>query len=54
MIHIEPRIPQIKIDPEQSDKVFIVRADILGVNKDEIRVVSGDRVFVARDVLELE
>lgn len=46
-----PEEPQIKMDVSEDDKAFPVKAEIPGVQKDDIKVsIDGDRVSISAEV----
>jgi len=48
--HIEP-MGEIRVDVEENDKDYVVRAEIPGAKKDDIRVeIDGNRVAIAAEV----
>jgi HSP20 family protein len=48
--HLEP-IGEIRVDIDETDKEYLVRAEIPGAKKDDIRVeIDGNRVAIAAEV----
>lgn len=48
--HLEP-MGEIRVDIDETDKEYVVRAEIPGAKKDDIRVeIDGNRVAIAAEV----
>jgi HSP20 family protein len=52
-VRFEQQVPQIKIDVKENDGAYVVRADIPGVKKEDIKVdVDGNVVSISAEVKE--
>jgi HSP20 family protein len=50
-VQLEQQVPQIKMDVKESDGTYVVRADIPGVKKEDIKVnVDGNVVSISAEV----
>ena len=51
VIYEEPRAIELKVDVTEDDKTYVVRADIPGVKKDDIKVeVDGNLVSISAEM----
>jgi HSP20 family protein len=52
-VRFEQQVPQIKIDVKENDGAYVVRADIPGVKKEDIKVdVDGNVISISAEVKE--
>jgi HSP20 family protein len=52
-VRMEQRVPQIKMDVKENDAAYVVRADIPGVQKEDINVdIDGNVVSISAEVKE--
>ncbi len=52
-VRVEQQVPQIKMDVKENDAAYVVRADIPGVRKEDIKVdVDGNVVSISAEVKE--
>lgn len=52
-VRFEQQVPQIKMDVKENDSAYVVRADIPGVKKEDIKVdVDGNVVSISAEVKE--
>jgi HSP20 family protein len=52
-VRMEQQVPQIKMDVKENDAAYVVRADIPGVKKEDIKVdVDGNLVSISAEVKE--
>jgi HSP20 family protein len=52
-VRLEQQAPQIKMDVKENDGAYVVRADIPGVKKEDIKVdVDGNVVSISAEVKE--
>lgn len=52
-VRFEQQVPQIKMDVKENDGAFVVRAEIPGVKKEDIKVdVDGDMVSISAEAKE--
>jgi len=50
-VQLEQQVPQIKMDVKENDGTYVVRADIPGVKKEDIKVnVDGNVVSISAEV----
>ena len=50
-VQIEQQVPQIRMDVKENDGAYMIRADIPGVKKDDIKVsVDGNVVSISAEV----
>ena len=52
-VRFEQQVPQIKIDVKENNGAYVVRADIPGVKKEDIKVdVDGNLISISAEVKE--
>jgi HSP20 family protein len=52
-VRFEQQVPQIKIDVKENDGAYVIRADIPGVKKEDIKVdVDGNVISISAEVKE--
>ena len=52
-VRFEQQVPQIKMDVKENDGAFVVRAEIPGVKKEDIKVdIDGDMVSISAEAKE--